>query len=215
MADAFEHERRTTIETAGFYVVLCGYVAIAMTCALAAPVGKFDDALILLHGTLTQLGFRPQCGLLLVLSSAEPPLDCRRVQPCRSHGHRQPHGRQCLLSDSRAARGVLLSCPLSLVGSARSGSGSCCGEQYRQRDQPSSLARLCAGSVAAPGDASACAGGRTTPSVACRRFGRADRPGAPVQNQFRWVCPGGHSDRFPNDGGSTAGIEDTSVSRVS
>ena len=59
MADAFEHERRTTIETAGFYVVLCGYVAIAMTCALAAPVGKFDDALILLHGTLTQLGSVP------------------------------------------------------------------------------------------------------------------------------------------------------------
>jgi hypothetical protein len=45
--------------TAGFYVVLCCYVAIAMACALAAPVGKFDDALPLLHGMLIQRGYVP------------------------------------------------------------------------------------------------------------------------------------------------------------
>ncbi len=59
MADAFDHDRWATIVTAGFYVVLCGYVAIAMTCALAAPVGKFDDALPLLHGMLIQRGSVP------------------------------------------------------------------------------------------------------------------------------------------------------------
>ena len=40
--------------TAGFYVLLGVYVAIAMTCALAVRLAKFDDALPLLHGMLIQ-----------------------------------------------------------------------------------------------------------------------------------------------------------------
>ena len=59
MPDAFEHDRWAPIVTAGFYVVLWAYVAVAMTCALAAPVGKFDDAIPLLHGMLIQRGSIP------------------------------------------------------------------------------------------------------------------------------------------------------------
>ena len=59
MTDASEHDRWATIVTAGFYVVLGVYVAVAMTCALAAPLGKFDDALPLLHGMLIQRGDVP------------------------------------------------------------------------------------------------------------------------------------------------------------
>ena len=59
MADAFERDKRATIATAGFYVVLCGYIAIAMTCSLVAPVSKFDDAIPLVHGMLIQRGSVP------------------------------------------------------------------------------------------------------------------------------------------------------------
>ena len=103
--------------TAGFYVVLCCYVAIAMTCALAAPVGKFDDALPLLHGMLIQRGYVPDVDFYWFLSSAEPLLECGRVQSFRSYGHRQPHAGQCLLSHGCAARDRVLSCPFSLLGS--------------------------------------------------------------------------------------------------
>ena len=54
VANAVERDRWTTIVTAGFYVVLGVYVAIAMTSALAGRLGKFDDALPLLHGMLIQ-----------------------------------------------------------------------------------------------------------------------------------------------------------------
>lgn len=70
MSDAYEHDKWATIATAGFYVVLCGYVAIAMTCALAAPVGKFDDAIPLVHGMLIQRGSVPNVDFY----SAYPPL---------------------------------------------------------------------------------------------------------------------------------------------
>ena len=66
-----ERDRWATIVTAGFYVVLGVYVAIAMTCALAARLASSMTLAIAARDADTTTRSRPQCGLLLVL----PPLN--------------------------------------------------------------------------------------------------------------------------------------------
>jgi hypothetical protein len=52
------------------WMAVCGYLAISALTVLAAPVGKFDDAIPLLHGTLVQQGRIPN----LDFYSFYPPL---------------------------------------------------------------------------------------------------------------------------------------------
>ena len=69
--DSVAQPRIRNALSAVLYSLLWGYAAFAMSSSLAAPVGKFDDAIPLLHGMLVQQGHIPN----LDFYSFYPPLN--------------------------------------------------------------------------------------------------------------------------------------------
>jgi hypothetical protein len=69
--DSIGQGRIRTALSAVLYFLVWSYAAVAISSSLATPVGKFDDAIPLLHGMLVQQGHTPN----LDFYSFYPPLN--------------------------------------------------------------------------------------------------------------------------------------------